>query len=127
MHGATELVHAGELIADALRDDMAPAHLEVATQIIPAATALVPVLTGALGGSLRAETSRTRAWVTSDLPYAGVQEWGWPDHNIDGSHFLVDGARNAETQWLDTYTDAVQGHINDGVHRAGADNPPTII
>lgn len=121
--GTDELVHACVLINDGLEHDMAVAHLEVAGVIVPAIVSLVPIRTGELASGFRAESSRTRAWITNAVPYAGVQNWGWPAHNIEARYFATDGARSTESEWIGIYNDAIQERINQGVTRSGADNP----
>lgn len=48
----------------------------------------VPFESGALVDSLRSEAGPAGVSIGSDLIYAGVQDRGWPGHNIAGHHFM---------------------------------------
>jgi hypothetical protein len=56
---------------------------------------LVPVESGALVDSLKAEAEGDGFKYGSDLVYAGVQDRGWPAHNIAGHHFMDAAAAEA--------------------------------
>jgi hypothetical protein len=76
---------AGELVGEALE----PAASE--------ARARAPRLSGELIASIRVDVAAGSASVVSDLVYSGVQNYGWPEHNIAASLFLeVDADKTAE-------------------------------
>ena len=96
-------------------DDMADlkaAHGEVAGIVVPAAQAGVRYLNGNLSASVRGSGTKTAAIVRAGgakVPYANVQEWGWPRHNISASNAVGNAARMTEPQWTERYTAAIDG------------------
>lgn len=64
------------------------------------AVPLAPVLTGRLARNIRQGKTKTSATVRAGgrgVKYAGVQNYGWPAHNITPHHFLnIALARNAD-------------------------------
>ena len=68
--------------------DMRAAWQQVGARMDQAATPFVPVETGALVDSLKAQAGPTGVEYGSDLIYAPVQDRGWPGHNIAGHHFM---------------------------------------
>lgn len=54
---------------------------------------LVPVESGQLVDSLKSTAEADGFAYGSDLIYAGVQDRGWPAHNIAGHHFMDAAAR----------------------------------
>lgn len=114
VEGARELrstmKRAGEQLTD-LRD----AHRKVGA-VVTAATA-PPVKSGALAGSVRPGATQTMALVRAGgarVPYAGVQEWGWPAHSITGKGFLTGAAHGTEPVWVGIYeaeVDKILGRI----------------
>lgn len=56
-----------------------------------------PVVTGALEASMRASRTKGKAIVragSARVPYAAVQHYGWPAHNIEPKPFLVDALQS---------------------------------
>lgn len=60
----------------------------VGAEMDEAATPYVPVKSGALVDNVRAQAGLDSVELTADLIYAGVQDRGWPAHNIAGHHFM---------------------------------------
>ena len=52
------------------------------------AAQLAPRLSGTLAGSIHPTPSKHTAAATTSLIYAGVQNFGWPAHNITASLFM---------------------------------------
>lgn len=78
--------------------DLTDAHREIEQAAEKSMVELVPVLSGALLGSLHGEVgpAETSLTIGEGLEYAGVQEGGWPAHNIEGHGFMAAGQRTAE-------------------------------
>lgn len=68
--------------------NMRAAWEQVGARMDQAATPFVPVETGALVDSLKAQAGPAGVDYGSDLIYAPVQDRGWPGHNIAGHHFM---------------------------------------
>ena len=70
-------------LAAAQRDAWETVGAEAVDQTIP----LIPVESATLAGSLVSAPSVTGVEISSDVVYAGVQNFGWPARNIAGRHF----------------------------------------
>lgn len=96
----------------ALRDldgdlgDMKAAHAVALGIVVPAAAARARRRTGRLAASVRGNRSASRATVLAGgaaIPYAGVQEYGWPARNIEPHPFVTAAAHDTESAWLPAY------------------------
>lgn len=87
--------------------DLSDAHQEIEKAAEKSVVELVPVLSGDLLGSLHGETGPDQMVLTigEGLEYAGVQEGGWPAHNIEPHGFMAVGQKTAE--------ETSRGHIDD--------------
>lgn len=88
-------------------EDMAQAEERAGQLIRQRASQLAPVVTGALARSINASTAGAGVTVGSDQPYAGVQEYGWPGHNIVAQPFLRPAAEDTQA-WVEFYEDEAQ-------------------
>jgi hypothetical protein len=77
-----------------------------------AASPYVPIESGRLIDSLHAEASAAGVEFGSSLVYAGVQDRGWPGHNIEGHHFMDRAADAIERDADDVLEPAIQQLIN---------------
>lgn len=72
--------------------DLSAAWDRIGARIKSTAVPLTPVLSGALVKTLRTGRSKSQAIVRAGgmglEDYAGVQNYGWPGHNIAAKHFL---------------------------------------
>lgn len=75
-------------------------------------TPFVPVETGALVDSLTVEAEGDGFAYGSDLVYAGVQDRGWPGHNIAGHHFMDRAADAAGGAAVEELAPAIQNLID---------------
>lgn len=95
--------------------DMSDLHAEVGRVVVGEAHAWSPKRSGALDASIRAGRLRTGAIVRAGsgrVPYAGVQEWGWPGHNIRPQPYLTTAAKATEPTWTDVYAAGVDRIIS---------------
>ena len=78
--------------------DLKAAHLAVSSALLPGIAQRTPRRSGALAGSWAAGATKTRARMTSTLPYAGVIEYGWSERGIEPARMVRDtvGASSAE-------------------------------
>jgi phage gpG-like protein len=113
---ATFEVEGGRQLRKSLKDvedglaDLKAAHAEAAGIVAEAARTGAPRRTGRLSGSIRPSGTKTAAIVRaggSKIPYAGVQEYGWPGHNIPPQPYIVPAAHDTESTWIARYQDAV--------------------
>jgi len=91
--------------------DMRDAHTKVGNIVVRASVPLTPVKSGRLAGSIRTSKEASAATVRAGggrIPYAEVQHWGWPKHNIRARLFLTNGMANSQTDWMETYFTELQ-------------------
>ena len=87
-------------------DDLKALHGEVGGVIAEGAAPLVPVKTGALAASVRSSGTPKAAIVRAGgakVPYAGVQEFGWPERNIPPHPALTASLANNEDTIIGLY------------------------
>lgn len=70
--------------------DLNDAFRNIGADTVATARAKAPKLTGRLAGSIQATNGTNEVTITagSGLEYAGVQEYGWAGHNIEGQHYM---------------------------------------
>jgi len=96
--------------------DMRDAHRRVASIVVAATHP--PVRSGRLASSVRAGATRTAAMVragSARVPYAGVQEFGWPARNIPAQPYATVALENTQPAWAAAYLaelDAIIGRIH---------------
>jgi hypothetical protein len=81
--------------------DLTSVHRDVGQVVMQAAR--VPVRTGKLAGSLKSSPTRTKARVTSRLPYAAPIHWGSPKRNLAPQPFISHAAVGTEDTWVELY------------------------
>ena len=92
-------------VEDGLKD-LKAAHAEAAGIVADAARPRAPRSTGALAGSIRGSGAKAAATVRAGgarVPYAGVQEYGWPRRNIPPQPYIVPAAHDTESTWIAQY------------------------
>jgi hypothetical protein len=119
VEGGKELRKSLKNVEDGLKDLQA-AHAAAAGIVAAAAPSYAPLRTGRLAGSIRGSGAKAAATVRAGgakVPYAGVQEYGWPRRNIPAQPFLVPAAHDTEGEWRPVYEARVEELI-DKVHGA---------
>lgn len=96
-------------------EDPRNAMAQVAVEGAAAVAANAPRLSGALAANATPSTSKARAVVTMTLPYAGVQNYGWPRRNIVATGFLQAGDAQVRPRALQL----LEQDINDKIRREG--------
>lgn len=92
--------------------DLRAGWAQVGARMEQAALPLVPIESGALVDSLRADPGPDGVEYGSDLIYAGVQDRGWPAHGIEGHHFTDAAEDAARTGAVDLLSPAIQQQID---------------
>lgn len=112
------VVEGDRRLAATLRDasddlrNMEAAGEKSARLILTRSRTLAPKLTGRLAGSLvAASESEQVVSVSSDVVYAGVQEWGWATRNIRARNFLVGPATDLMPVFVDYYADDAEAAL----------------
>jgi hypothetical protein len=100
--GGPELHRALQGLNGDLRD-LSRLNGDVARDLVSAIRARAPRESGRLAGSFEPIGSRDKAEARSSLDYAGVQNFGYAPHNIEGTHFaeaaLTSAAPAAEAKY----------------------------
>jgi hypothetical protein len=84
------------------------------------ASAMAPRLTGALASSVEGNPSAEKAQIVAgnaSVPYAGVQEYGWPEKNIQAQPYLRPAVFNNMGLIVETYNN----HINTAIKKYDLD------
>jgi hypothetical protein len=71
--------------------DIKSAFGEIAAEAAGLAAGFAPRRTGKLAGSIRGSKAKNKAVVSAGgarVPYAGVQNYGWPARGIAASHYM---------------------------------------
>lgn len=92
IEGAEEVIKAFNALGYKSRD-LAPAWQRIGGAVKRDAVSFVPTLSGRLAATIRQSNAKTRATVSAGgygVLYAGVQNYGWPGHNIAPKYFLND-------------------------------------
>lgn len=113
--GLKELRRDLKAIDNALPRELSKQLKQELGPVLADAKALTPVRTGRLRDSLRVSTRGNRAFITSRLPYANPQHWGWPSRHIHGSRF----AEKAIERNKDNITDGLGDAIDSVSRRHG--------
>lgn len=93
--GADRLAFTTSRVADQL-GDLSSINGTVARYTATRASAMAPRQTGRLAASIRGTSTATESRVSAGAPYAAVQEFGWPGHNIEGHRFMGRAAKQSE-------------------------------
>lgn len=108
----------------AAEDDLATlkgVHASVAGVVAGRAKQLAPKVTGTMAGTVRPAGTKTAAVVRAGFkrtPYAGPNNWGWPDGAagikgaFGGDHWMTEAAKQTEPQWLQIYLSEVNKAIS---------------
>ena len=90
--------------------DLKEAHAAAAGIVAPVARAAAPVSSGRLAASVRPGATKTASIIRAgkkSVPYAGVQEFGWPARNITAQPFVVPAAQETEPRWIPLFEAAL--------------------
>lgn len=91
---------------------MREANKQAAEVVARAAKERAPLLTGRLKESIKAGATQTAGYVQAGspvrIPYAAVQEFGWPGHSIAPQPYVYPAIAASSSEVIDKYGDAVQ-------------------
>ena len=87
---------------------------ELSSTLSQKASAMAPRLTGALASSVKGNPSAEKAQIlagSAAVPYAGVQEYGWPEKNIQAQPYLRPAVYNNLGYIIEKYNESIQKAI----------------
>lgn len=100
-------------LAKALENNL-ELNKELSTTLSQKASAMAPKLTGALASSVQGNPSNEKAQIlagSAAVPYAGVQEYGWPDKNIKAQPYLRPAVNNNMGYIIAKYNENIEKNI----------------
>jgi hypothetical protein len=87
---------------------------ELSSTLSQKASAMAPRLTGALASSVQGNPSAEKAQIlagSNTVVYAGVQEYGWPEKNIQAQPYLRPAVYNNLGYIIEKYNESIQERI----------------
>lgn len=99
-------------------EDLKAAFAEIARVGAEAAARHVHSDTGALAGDVRGNRAKSKAVITAgraSLPYAGVQNYGWPAMNISAQGFM----QAADKELQPVALRMLEAEVNTQIRRRG--------
>lgn len=87
---------------------------ELSSTLSQKASAMAPRLTGELASSVVGNPTAEKAQISAGsnaVPYAGVQEYGWPQRNIQAQPYLRPAVYNNIGYIVEKYNDSIQKTI----------------
>lgn len=87
---------------------------ELSTTLSQKASAMAPRLTGALASSVQGNPSAEKAQIlagSNTVVYAGVQEYGWSEKNIQAQPYLRPAVYNNLGYIIEKYNESIQERI----------------
>lgn len=94
--------------------DLKDAFKRIGNLVVSEAQSKAPKKSGALAGSIKASNTQNKSVVragSAKVPYAGVQEWGWPRHNIEATHYLNKAVESKQGEVLTALEDELQNLV----------------
>ena len=91
--------------------DLKEANYAIGSKVAQTASAIAPQQTGALASSIRANKAKQKVQIKAGgakVPYAGVQEYGWAQRNIQAQPFLRRAAWTERNYVKEQYTQNIQ-------------------
>ncbi len=104
--GVNEVVRSFKQYGGAI-DDLKNANANIGMKVATTAKATAPLLTGNLQRSIRPNRASARVQIKAGgaaVPYAGVQEYGWPLRGIQAQPFLRRAAWDERDYTKEQYT-----------------------
>ena len=106
--GADRLARTLRDVGRGLEQDLGPEQDAGARRLAASAGGRAPRRSGRLASSVTGHGTPEAMVVESRLPYAGVQEWGWPARNIRATHYLGEAYRAERAGLVDTLAGGVR-------------------
>jgi len=113
IQGVKEVTDSLDKLARDLKSNI-ELNKELSTTLSQKASAMAPKLTGALASSVQGNPSAEKAQIlagSAAVPYAGVQEYGWPERNIRPQPYLNPAVKDNMGYIIEKYNDSIQKAI----------------
>jgi len=107
IEGVPEVTRAFSKVEDEVRD-MSEAHRAEAEMLLPDVLSKTRKKSGELASGWQTDGIATEAKFSNDVVYAGVQEYGWSDHNIDPTNAISQAFASNTERTEKVYSDAIE-------------------
>lgn len=108
--GLNELTRSLRVFEEALPAAVRVLNRTAAESVVPIAKTFAAQMfedpSGALAGTIKAGATQRTGYIKAGskaVPYAGVQQFGWPAHDIEAHPFLEDALGQAEPAIVEEY------------------------
>lgn len=105
--GLRETVRSLERLGAEVKD-LKAAFKRIGTLVASDAQGKAHKQSGAMAASIRPSNTKNKSVIragSARVPYAGVQEWGWPAHNIQATHYLSNAVQAKQGAVVDALED----------------------
>lgn len=95
-------------------EELKDANNELARTVASKAAAVAPRSSGALAASIKGNRAKNKVSVkagSARVPYAGVQEYGWPARNIEAKSYIRATTYQNIDSIMETYEDNIKSII----------------
>jgi hypothetical protein len=92
---------------DAATQDLSKVHKAEAEMLLPDVVSATRRDSGDLAAGWQTDGIATEAKFINNEVYAGVQEWGWPDHNIEPTYAITQAFEQNTDKTEALYADAI--------------------
>ena len=107
VEGVPEAVRAFSKVEDAVKD-LSDAHKAEAEMLLPDVLSATRKKSGALASGWQTDGIATEAKFSNDVVYAGVQEYGWSEHNIEPTNAISQAFASNTERTEKVYSDAIE-------------------
>lgn len=106
VEGIPEVTRAFDRVASGVQD-LSEAHKAEADMLLPDVQSATRKASGDLAGGWQTDGIATQAKFINEVVYAGVQEWGWANHNIEPTHAINQAFESNASKTEALYGDAI--------------------
>jgi hypothetical protein len=107
VEGVPEVTRAFDKVAHSVQD-MSEAHKAEADMLLPDVQSATRHLSGDLAAGWQTDGIADQAKFSNDVVYAGVQEFGWSDHNIEPTNAIATAFEGNTDKTEALYGDAIR-------------------
>ena len=111
--GVNEVNSSLKKLASTLENNLS-FNKELSSDLAKKASAVAPRLTGALASSVEGNGTQRKVQIlagSAAVPYAGVIEYGWPQHNIEARPYLRPTVQKNMNYIIAKYEDDIKANI----------------
>jgi len=107
VEGVPETVRAFDKVEDKVKD-LSDAHRAEAEMLLPDVLSRTRRKSGTLASGWQTDGIATEAKFSNDVVYAGVQEYGWSEHNIEPTNAISQAFASNTERTEKVYSDAIE-------------------